>query len=127
MEILYQYGGLRISMSKKLHKKIESLIGEVLEEESALLACGLVLTEAFDQARKSGDIEKMIDISDRWMVLSKMLSGDIEDLEDALTFKAPIGFTPLEIESKEEFDEFSPDGPDESQSRLKVRKKSRKL
>lgn len=114
-------------MSKKLHKKIESLIGEVLEEESALLACGLVLTEAFDQARKSGDIKKMIDISDRWMILSKMLSGDTEALEDAFTFKSPIGFAPLEVESKEEFYEFTPDGPDESQGRIEVRKKSRKL
>lgn len=117
---------------KKLHKKLEKLLGgEILNEEGALLSCGLVLVEAFEQASQRGDTAAMIDIADRWLLLSKMLSGEnIEQDEDAaFVFKAPLGFVPeieLEIE-EEEFDDDAPERPNKSESRIKVRKKSRTL
>lgn len=126
MASLYQSGGQKISMSKKLHKKLEELIGEVLDEEGALLACGLVLTEAFDYAKEIQDIEKMIDIADRWMILSKMLGGEeLEELE--FSSKMPIGFIAMDSEDREGFEDDSPERDDKGKGRVKICKKSRKL
>lgn len=110
-------------MYKKLHKKLEKFLGqEILDEEGALLACGLVLAEAFEKASKAGDIAVMIDISDRWMVLSKMLSGETPEEDDgAISFKSPIGFLSA-LEMEEEVDDDTPERPNKGESGIKIRK-----
>jgi hypothetical protein len=110
-------------MYKKLHKRLEKLLGqEVLDEEGALLASGLILAEAFDKASKSGDVAVMIDISDRWMLLSKMLSGEVtEDDDSAVSFKGPLGFL-ASLEIEEEVNDDTPEGPNEGPSGIKIRK-----
>ena len=111
---MFQCGGQKISMSKKLHKKLEKLLGqEVLDEEGALLACSLVLTEAFEKATLSNDLTIMIDIADRWLLLSKMLSGNEEDAEDdsVPVFKGPLGFI-SELQPEEGKNDDAPEQPD---------------
>lgn len=105
-------------MSKKLHKKLEKLLGqEVLDEEGALLACGLVLTEAFEKATFSNDLTTMIDIADRWLVLSKMLSGqeDNDNDDSGFVFKGPLGFL-SELQPEEEKNDDAPEQPDKGPS-----------
>lgn len=110
-------------MYEKLHKRLEKLLGqEVLDEEGALLASGLILTEAFNKASKSGDTAAMIEISDRWMLLSKMLSGDsTEDEDGAISFKGPLGFL-ASLETEEDVDDDTPEGPDKGPSGIEIRK-----
>lgn len=127
MENLCQSGGQKITMSKKnFTKQFEKFLGEVLDEETALLGAGLILVEAFHLAQQKGDVKNLLDIVDRWMVLSKMLSSGEEDEE--LIDKLPLGFTFVEEKveiGQETVDDNSPEQPNESKSGPKVRKKSR--
>jgi hypothetical protein len=115
-------------MSKKNYtKQFEKFLGEVLDEETALLGAGLILVEAFHAAQQKGNIKELLDIADRWMILSKMLSANPEEAE--VVNKYPLGFTFVEEESldieQEVYDDDKPEGPNKSKSRIEIRKKLR--
>lgn len=117
MENLFQFGGQKTLTYKKNHfqKQFEKFLGPVLDEENALLASGLVLVQAFYSALENNDIEKMIDISDRWMILSKMLGGETVEEEEIVSPKSTIGFI-IEEEKMEINNDDSPEGPNQSKS-----------
>lgn len=103
---------------KKNHfeKQFEKFLGPILDEENALLASGLVLVQAFYTAIENNDVEKMIDISDRWMVLSKMLSGEQVEESEIVSQKSTIGFT-VEQDLTEIINEQPSERDDEGKSR----------
>lgn len=92
-------------------------MGPVLDEENSLLASGLVLVQAFYTAAELKDVEKMIEIADRWMILSKMLGGEqLEEEEEFPSVKTTtIGFTAL-TDFMENNNDNSPEGDDQSPS-----------
>jgi len=122
-----QPGKPKTSPYNKFDNKIEQFIGPIVSEESAILAAAQVLMAAFDVALQKHDESTMIDIADRWIAISQVLgqNTDDQDEEDGLEFKMPVGF--LSPSEEEDRLENEPEQPNDSQSRVKVRQKSRKL
>ena len=92
-------------------------IGETISPESAILACSINLMRAGDIAKQMQDTESLLKVSKAWYELARYLDGDKEEEKSN-----PIGFTTLEVDVDE-----PGDGPDESESGIEVRAKSRKL
>lgn len=102
-----------------LEKKLEKLIGQELNEETAILGAALLLVSAQKVAEFNSDIDALVAISERWMALSKLLSE--EDQEAYGSF----GFRGTNETKEDDLDESDGQGNNESTSRIKVRKKSR--
>lgn len=111
---MFQFGDTRILSKKK--KKDEDLI---LTEESAIINAANNLIYAEEISRVTGNVEMLLAISDRWMMVSKYIA-----LEDLPT-QQKIGFL-MDSEEKLNVGEGN-ERPNESESGAKVRKKFRKL
>jgi hypothetical protein len=106
-------------MPKKKKTEEDELIdfiGEVICSESALLASSINLLRAGDIAKEKGDAELLLKVADAWYDLARFLSGEEEEEEKK---PSQFGFSALEV-----LDEPG-DEPDQSEGRVKIRKKHR--
>jgi len=104
-----------------LEKKLKSLVGDELNEESAILAGALNLVAAQHIAEFNKDVDALVGIAERWLTLSRLLSDEMSDGYGNMGFVAPATEKEIEV-LKNELDRKR---KDEGKSRPKVRKKSR--
>ena len=104
-----------------LDKKLKSLVGDELNEESAILAGALNLVAAQHIAEFNKDVDALVGIAERWLTLSRLLSDEMSDGYSSTGFVPPATEEEIEV-LKNELDRKR---KDESKSRPKVRKKSR--
>lgn len=82
-----------IFKKKNEEKELSDLIGGVISNESAVLACSINLMRAGNSAKKKSDPEMLLRVARAWYDLAKYL-GSEEDEEDR---KEPhFGFVALE-------------------------------
>lgn len=109
-------GGILVVKKKTEEDFLVDFIGEAISTESALLACSINLMRAGDVAKATADSEGLIKVAKAWYDLARYLGGE-EDEQKSHHF----GFAALET-----VDEPGSE-PDEGESGIEVRTKSRKL
>lgn len=115
---MFQFGG-RKNLSKKKKKDAEEVL--TISEDSAIINAANNLIYAEEIARVTGNIEALLAISDRWLIVSQHLA--LEQLPP----QQRIGFLISSEEDTLNVGEDSNQGLNESESRTKIRKKLRKL
>ena len=104
-----------------LNKRLKDLVGDELNEESAILAGALNLVAAQKVAEFNRDVDALVGIAERWLTLSRLLSDELSDGYGSIGFVAPATAEEIEVLKNE----LSGKRDDQSKSRIKVRKKSR--
>lgn len=110
-------GGVLMPRKKGEDEELVEFIGETISSESALLASAINLMRAGDIAKTTADPESLLKVAKAWYDLARYLSGD----EDDDSKQNHFGFAALETMND------PGNEPDESESGIEVRQKSRKL
>lgn len=97
-------------------EELIEFIGETISSESALLACSINLMRAGNIAKNCADSETLLKIAKAWYDLARYMDGHLEEEKPA-----HFGFAALETLND------PGNEPDEGESGIEVRQKSRKL